>query len=366
MVSALAPRSLAVRARLQRRDFHLEVDFLAEPGITILFGPSGAGKSTLLDCITGLVTPDEGEIFIGARQAFSTKHSINRAPQSRHVGYLFQSAALFPHLTVKRNVEYGILDFLVGPRESAVREILQLFHVGNLADRMPAQLSGGEAQRVALARSLVTNPSALLLDEPLSALDAGLKNSIIADLRAWNAVHEIPILYVTHDRAEVDALGERVITMDQGKIIQQGTPREVLEAPRHSRLAQIAGFENVLEGTIKEIRLDNGVMRVALGGSTTSIEVPLAHAKMGDTVRVAIRAGDILLALERPVGVSARNILHGAIDSLEQRSATIVCRVNAGALFEVHVTLGAARDLHLQPGREVWLVLKTYSCHVVA
>jgi molybdate transport system ATP-binding protein len=341
------------------------VHFLAEPGITILFGPSGAGKSTLLDCVAGLVTPDEGEIFIGAGQAFSTGHGLDRTPRSRHVGYLFQSPTLFPHLTVKRNVEYGILDFMVGSRESAVREILQLFHVDNLADRKPAQLSGGEAQRVALARSLVTNPRALLLDEPLSGLDDDLKNSIIADLRAWNAAHQIPILYVTHDRAEVDALGERVITMDQGKIIQQGIPREVLDAPRHQRLAQIAGYENVLEGTIKEIRLDNGVMRVALQGTTTSIEVPLTYAKMGDSVRVAIRAGDILLALERPIGLSARNILHGTIESQEQRSATIICRVNSGAMFEVHVTLGAARDLNLQPGREVWLVLKTYSCHVV-
>ena len=365
MAGALAPRSLSVRARLQRGDFHLDVNFLAEPGITILFGPSGAGKSTLLDCIAGLVTPDEGEIYIGARQAFSTAHSINRSPQSRHVGYLFQSPALFPHLTVKRNVEYGIFGLPAGPRENAVREILQLFHVANLADRKPAQLSGGEAQRVALARSLVTNPSALLLDEPLSALDAGLKNSIIADLRVWNTLHEIPILYVTHDRAEVDALGERVITMDQGKTLQQGTPREVLDAPRQRSLAQVAGFENILEGTVKEIRLDDGVMRIALKNSTTSIEVPLGHAKLGDPVRIAIRAGDILLALERPMGLSARNILQGTLQSADRRSVTMICKIDAGALFEVHVTLSAARALNLQPGREVWLVLKTYSCHIV-
>jgi len=365
MAIELIRSELGVSVRLARGSFYLDVDFSVPPGITILFGPSGAGKSTLLDCIAGLVAPDEGRIFIANQALVDSAALINIPVQSRHLGYLFQSLALFPHLTAQQNIEYGIAHLSSSDRAAAVSETLKLFRLENLASRKPAQLSGGEAQRVALARSLVTNPSALLLDEPLSGLDADLKNSIVADLRAWNAVHEIPILYVTHDRAEVDALGERVITMDRGKIIQQGIPREVLDAPRHQRLAQIAGYENVLEGTIKEVRLDNGVMRVALQGTTTSIEVPLSYAKMGDSVRVAIRAGDILVALARPAGLSARNILHGAIEALEQRSATIVCRVNAGAMFEVHVTLGAARDLNLQPGREVWLVLKTYSCHVV-
>jgi molybdate transport system ATP-binding protein len=237
--------------------------------------------------------------------------------------------------------------------------------VETLASRRPAQLSGGEAQRVALARALVTNPRALLLDEPLSGLDAELKNSIIADLRLWNAAHRIPILYVTHDREEVDALGEQVVAIDRGKIIRQGIPREVLDAPRKERIALSSGFENILEGTVKEVRLDDGVMRVALNGSTTTIEVPLGYAQPGDSVRVAIRAGDILLALDKPSGLSARNILQGTVQSLEQRSATVICHVLAGTSFEVHLTIGASRSLALRPGNPIWLVLKTYSCHVV-
>jgi len=366
MAAELTSQSLIVSVRLTRGAFHLDVEFSAPPGITIIFGPSGAGKSTLLDCIAGLITPGEGAISTDHLVYFFSREKINLPPQKRQVGYLFQSPALFPHLTAQENIEFGIAHLSNSDRAAAVSEILKLFRLENLASRKPAELSGGEAQRVALARSLVNNPRVLLLDEPLSALDAELKSSIIADLRAWNSAHRIPILYVTHDRAEVDALGERVITIDRGKIVQQGIPREVLEAPRQQRLAQISGFENVLEGTVKEIRLDNGVMRIALQGTTTSIEVPLSYAKIGDLVRIAIRAGDILLALERPVGLSARNILHGTVDSLEQRSATIICRVNAGVLFEVHVTLSAARDLNLRAGREVWLVLKTYSCHVVA
>jgi molybdate transport system ATP-binding protein len=365
MAIELAPRDLRVRARLARGAFHLDVDLLISPGITILFGPSGAGKSTLLDCIAGLVAPDEGEIRISADKVFDSAASVNVSAQCRQLGYLFQSLALFPHLSARQNIEYGISHYPPAAREKAVREILELFHAEKLAARKPPELSGGEAQRVALARALVTNPRILLLDEPLSGLDAGLKNSIIADLRAWNAFHEIPILYVTHDRAEVDALGERVITMDHGKIIQQGIPREVLDAPRQQRLALASGFENILEGTVKEVRLDDGVMRVALKHSSATIEAPLSYAKPGDSVRIAIRAGDILLALEKPSNLSARNILQGKICSLEQRSATIVCKVGAGAVFEVHVTLSAARALGLREGMDLWLVLKTYSCHIV-
>lgn len=366
MASELVQSHLKVRARLARANFHLDVDFSAASGITILFGPSGAGKSTLLDCIAGLISPGEGRISIANELLFDSNTRANVPPHNRRLGYLFQTPALFPHLTAQQNIEYGIAHLSPSDRDAAVSEVQRLFRIQALATRKPTQLSGGEAQRVALARALVTKPRVLLLDEPLSALDTELKNSIIADLRIWNATHRIPILYVTHDRAEVDALGEVVIAMDQGKIVQQGIPRQVLDAPRQQRLAEVSGFENILEGTVKEIRLDDGVMRVALKHSTTSIEVPLGYAKLGDTVRVAIRAGDILLALERPIGLSARNVLQGRLRSAEQRGATMICKIDAGAVFEVHVTLGAARSLDLHPERELWLVLKTYSCHVVA
>jgi len=361
----LRVRVLLSRGAFQLDPFQLDVDFSVPSGITILFGPSGAGKSTILDCIAGLITPDDGEISVGTKELYSARRGTNLPAQQRHLGYLFQSAALFPHLTAKQNVEYGIAHLLATDRNSTVSEVLKLFRIEALASRKPVGLSGGEAQRVALARALVTNPKALLLDEPLSGLDAELKSSIIADLRAWNAAHQIPILYVTHDRAEVDALGERVITMDKGKVVQQGIPRQVLDAPRKESLALASGFENILEGTVKEVRLEDGIMRVALN-SSASIEVPLGHNKPGDTVRIAIRAGDILLALARPTGLSARNILQGTIQSLEQRSVTMICKVFAGAIFEVHVTLGAARALGLRPGSEIWLVLKTYSCHLVS
>jgi molybdate transport system ATP-binding protein len=226
-------------------------------------------------------------------------------------------------------------------------------------------LSGGERQRVALARSLATSPKLLLLDEPLAALDAGMKKSILDDLRVWNAAHEIPILYVTHNRTEVDAVGERVIVLEQGKISRAGAPHDVLDAPRRSSLAQAAGFENLLSGTVEEVRESDGVMRLRIVQSACEIETPLGYVAVGDTAKVAIRAGDILLAIERPSGISARNIISGKIISLAQRGTVVVARVDCGVVFTVHLTPGAKRTLQLREGLAVWLVLKTHSCHIV-
>ena len=364
--------SRALAARVQKsfsgdaaQRFLLDLDVEVSPGITILFGPSGAGKSTLLDCIAGLTQPDAGRIAIDGEALFDSDKNVNVAPQSRRVAYVFQTLALFPHMTVESNVAYGLPDGPDTTKDARLAEILQMFRVEKLRGRKPREISGGEKQRVALARSLVTLPRVLLLDEPLTGLDAGLKASIIDDLRAWNAVHKIPILYVTHSREEVDALGERVIALDHGEIVSEGTPREVLDAPRRRRLAQAAGFENLLSGTVLDLREPDGVMRVRLADATCEIEVPLGHAAPGDQVRIAIRAGDILLATEAPRALSARNVLEGKIISLERRGTLVAARVDCGAIFTVHVTSGAERTLELAAEKKVWLVLKTHSCHFV-
>lgn len=346
--------------------FELDVAFDVFPGITILFGPSGAGKSTLLDCIAGLARPDSGQIVADENVLFDDKRKINIPPQERRIAYVFQTLALFPHLSVEENVGYGLRKLLREEREQRTRDILQAFRVAPLHARKPAEISGGEKQRVALARSLVTRPRVLLLDEPLTGLDAELKASIVEDLRAWNAAQKIPVLYVTHSRDEVDALGERVIAMEQGRVVSAGRPQEVLDAPRKKRLAQAAGFENLLNGRVLDLREADGVMRVGLGEGACEIEVPLGYASVGDRVRIAVRAGDILLGTEQPKGLSARNVIDGKITSLVARGTLVTAQVNCGVEFSVHVTPGAVRTLGLVEGQKVWLVLKTHSCHLVA
>jgi molybdate transport system ATP-binding protein len=227
----------------RHHQFALDVNFTASAGVTVLFGPSGSGKTTILDCIAGLLTPDAGEIRIAGENSaeilFSPKASRNLPAHQRGLGYVFQNLALFPHLTVEKNVSYGLSRFHKPIREQQVTSILESFRIAHLAKQYPDRISGGERQRVALARSLVTKPRALLLDEPLSALDFETKSQIIGDLCDFTRDHRIPIIYVTHAIDEVFAVGETVITLKDGKIVKRGRPGEVLASEREQLISQL-------------------------------------------------------------------------------------------------------------------------------
>ncbi|MBV9887935.1 MAG: ATP-binding cassette domain-containing protein [Acidobacteria bacterium] len=209
--------------RSQRRGprFVLDVTLDFPPGPTIVFGPSGAGKSTLLDCIAGLLKPRRGRITAGEEMFFDSDSGFDVRPERRHIGYVFQSLALFPHMTVQNNVTYGVANLPAEEQNRLAGDILSAFHIDALRERKPDELSGGEQQRVALARSLVTQPRVLLLDEPMSGLDDELKTSITQDLLAWNNEHKIPILYVTHNKEEAAALGGRMIYLKNGRVAEK-------------------------------------------------------------------------------------------------------------------------------------------------
>lgn len=361
------------------REFVLDVAFDAAPGFNILFGASGAGKTTLLDCVAGLTKPDSGRIAIGQRELLNTNDNLDLAVSRRRVGYVFQTLALFPHLSVVENVEYGLASLPKVERARRSSAILDAFHIAHIAQRQADEISGGESQRVALARTLVTDPEVLLLDEPLAALDAPTKSRIIDDLRDWNRAHRIPILYVTHSREEVFALGDRVLVLDAGHIVAQGTPHEVMMAPMQETVAQLVGFENVFDATVESVHPERGTMVCQLmtshiapragetspGWTSVALETPLVRGGVGSPLRVGIRAGDILLATSPPVGLSARNVIPGRITSIEQRDVIVVARVNCRVEMEVHLTLAARDSLQLERGREVWLVIKTHSCHLM-
>ncbi len=363
--------ALALSVEIHKRfsgdsNFELNAKFSVPPGISILFGPSGAGKTTLLDCVAGLTTPDFGWITVAGRAFLDSCSATNLSSRNRIVGYVFQDLALFPHLTVDGNVQYGLASLNVKDRRKRSDAILESFRISHLRSRRPREISGGERQRVALARALVTDPCVLLLDEPLSGLDAMTKSRILDDLRSWNQAHHIPILYVTHNREEVFALGERVLVLENGRIIVQGTPHEVMSAPLQETVAQLAGFENIFDATVAAAHEDRGTMTCRLANSDVELETPLVRADVGTTLRVGIQAGDILLATVKPVGLSARNILPGKIVSLVQRDVIVVAQVDCGVEMSVHLTLAARDSLELQAGREVWLIVKTHSCHLMA
>jgi molybdate transport system ATP-binding protein len=367
-----AERGAALRVQLRKRSaapesspFSINLDFTAPPGITVLFGASGAGKTTVLDCIAGLQQPESGVVAIGGSKLFDSALKQNLPPRRRGVGYLFQTLALFPHMTVQDNVEYGLSKLDPAEREERSREALRSFHIPELGHRRVHEISGGERQRVALARTLVTCPQVLLLDEPLTALDTVTKARIIDDLRAWNDRHQIPILYVTHDREEVFALAERVIALQAGRIVSEGSPHDVLHRPQLESVAQLAGFENVFECTVVVRHPDQGTMTCGIAGSSVMLEAPLTRIDKSLPLSVGIRAGDIMVAISHPHGLSARNVIAGSVRSLQERDVTVVAQVDCGSVFKVHLTPGAVRSLGLQVGSHVWLVIKTYSCHVL-
>jgi molybdate transport system ATP-binding protein len=210
-------------------EFTLQIDLAIESGFTVLFGPSGAGKTSLLNCIAGLVKPEQGRIVLRSRVLFDSANAINIPVEERRIGYVFQTLALFPHLTAKKNIGYGIVDEPESQRRDRVTQILSSFRIAHLAERLPQQISGGERQRVALARTLVTEPQLLLLDEPLSALERDTKLAIIEDLKRWNESRNIPVLYVTHSHGEAAALGGSVVMLKQGRIAGRGESRELLK-----------------------------------------------------------------------------------------------------------------------------------------
>lgn len=351
--------------RDNEESFHLDASFTTAPGFTILFGASGAGKTTVLDCIAGLQKPDSGRIAVDNAALFDSKKGVDLPAHRRQIGYLFQTLALFPHMTVRQNIEYGLSALSSWERDNRTREVAESFGISGLFNRRPSDISGGERQRVALARALVTRPRALLLDEPLTALDAATKARILDDLQIWNKRHAVPILYVTHVREEVYALGDCVLVLEAGKLIADGPPQEVLVRPQQESVAQLAGFENIFECTVVASHPDQGTMTCRIAGTSVSLEVPMSRVDPARPVRVGIRAGDILIATALPQGLSARNVIAGSIVSIWQQDVTVIAEVDCGTKVEVHLTPGACHSLGLNVGMQLWLVVKTYSCHVL-
>lgn len=214
-------------ASASRRQFDLDVHFRSPFGVTVIFGPSGSGKTTVLQCIAGLVPPDSGMISIAGESFYNSAMNLDNPAQQRRVGYVFQDLALFPHMSVARNIEFGARAN-GKTKHQLIADVLERFRISGLARHRPGEISGGEKQRVALARALVTQPRLLLLDEPFTALDDELKTGIISDLKQWLADNPIPVLFVTHDREEARALGDRAVLFKNGKIAGEGAVQEAI------------------------------------------------------------------------------------------------------------------------------------------
>ncbi|MBV9266462.1 MAG: ATP-binding cassette domain-containing protein, partial [Acidobacteriaceae bacterium] len=237
--------------------FDLDIHLQAPAAITVLFGPSGSGKTLTLNCVAGFTKPDHGRILINDRLLFDHATNVHVPPQARRCGYLFQDHALFPHMSVRENLLFAARVSRTGKRGMAqrrlVNELLDAFELGELAGRRPAQLSGGQKQRAALARILVTEPEAVLLDEPARGLDARLKQSFFQVLRDMRERLNCPMLLVTHDLDECFELAEYVCLLDRGQFLQAGRRQEVLSRPSSAEAARLLGIYSIVPGEIRAL-----------------------------------------------------------------------------------------------------------------
>ncbi len=330
------------------------------PRVTILFGPSGSGKTTVLRCLAGLERPDRGFIRFAGQAWFDAETGDCIPPQRRGAGYLFQDYALFPHLTVEGNIAYGLGGLTAADRRQRVAEAVALLGLDGLRARRPAQLSGGEQQRVALARALVRAPCLLLLDEPLSALDAPTREPLRRELRRLLVGLGIPVLLVTHDRVEALALGDDVAILHQGTIQQVGPVEEVFTCPANLDVARIVGVETIEPARV--IQIADGLATVTVGETRL---VAHAGAAVTAAVHVCIRAEDVSLArCESEAGNGNR--LPGLVREVTREGALTRVSLDCGFPLVALLTRQAACQLELRNGQRVIAVVKAEAVHLVA
>lgn len=352
----------AIRARLRvdYADFRLDVD-LALPGrgVTALFGHSGSGKTTLLRCVAGLERGASGQLEINGACWQDSARGLFVPPHRRAIGYVFQDANLFTHLSVRRNLQFGMKRVAAAERRVAWDQAVDLLGIGHLLERMPARLSGGERQRVGMARALLTSPRLLLMDEPLAALDLKRKHEILPYLERLHDELDIPVLYVSHSPDEVARLADHLVLLDQGRAIAQGELRETL-----ARLDLPTAFSDdagvVVEGEIAGHDPAYHLTRLVFpGGEVLVSQRPQA---IGQRLRFRVHARDVSLALERAEGSSISNLLPARVEALAAADtpAHVLVRLDAGGTpLLARITRRSADQLGVAPGKALWAQIKT-------
>ncbi len=340
--------------------FALDAQFrVEEPGIAALFGPSGAGKTTIVNAIAGLFRPNEGRIAVADRIVFDSRAGIFLPPRVRRVGYVFQEARLFPHMSVDDNLRFGWRR--AEPRASTDEfdHVVHMLGLEPLLARKPAKLSGGEKSRVALGRALLASPSLLLLDEPLAALDAARKAEIFPYLERLRDETRLPMIYVTHSLDEATRLANRLIVIRDGRVAAQGSVFDLLPDLEFSALLGVPSYGAVLEATVIAERAAEKL--TVLGFDGGELLVPRLGRAIGTRLRVRLRAEDVMIARERPLSISANNVLETMVSSVRRDGeghADVQLRCG-NTKFVARITEASVMRLAVEPGMTVYAVVKS-------
>jgi molybdate transport system ATP-binding protein len=352
---------LSVAVKKRRGSFSLDARFeLPTPGVVALFGRSGCGKTTLVNAIAGLLDADSGRVALDDLLLLDTEQRLNVPPERRRIGYVFQDARLFPHLSVAANLKYGERRARP-PCFVTLDDVAGLLDLGRLMDRRTHQLSGGERQRVAIGRALLSQPRLLLLDEPLASLDAARREEVLPYLETLRDQLAIPMVYVSHDFDEVMRLATYVVLMESGNTIAQGG---VGEMSLNRDLRSIIGADAVgaiVDGTVLGVDPASGLLRVKLGHGELRVEA--AHVAAGAALRVQLLARDVIVATREPRHLSVRNSLTGVIRAVtsDDADSDLIAIDVGGTMIMARVTKAATRDLGLEPGLPAWALVKAVS-----
>ncbi len=354
---------MEIHVHYQRQNFALDVEMtLQDQGVTGIYGPSGAGKSTLLSVIAGLIQPVSGRLMLDRQVLFDSEKCINVPVHKRRIGIVFQDSRLFPHLNVRDNLNYGFNCLAKKEQRLEFSKIVDLLEVGHLLTQKPHQLSGGEKQRVALGRALLTSPRLLLLDEPLASLDVRLKHQILPFLRRVKDEINIPMIYVSHAIDEILYLTSQIAMLDRGKLLAVGKFQEVIHDEQVLALAQSLGLENVLHTTICEHHPNYGYTAATIGPQ--KISMPPMNAAIGSQLSVTIAASNIALSTGKIEEISIQNQLVGTVSAIQHVGTRMLVSVDiGGAELIVEITAKALLDMRIEHGSTVYCLIKTQSIH---
>lgn len=351
--------NLSVALRHQFPEFSLDAAFEAGGGLTAIMGRSGAGKTTVANAVAGLFQPDVGKVAVAGETLLDTATSINQPTHRRRIGYVFQEARLFPHLTVRRNLLYG--KWFAGASGAEFGRIVEMLGIGPLLRRRPGALSGGEKQRVALGRALLSDPRLLVMDEPLAALDTQRKAEIIPYLERLRDEAGKPILYVSHSTSEVARLATTVVMIDAGRVVACGDAADVLSDPSLARAMPIREAGAVLTATVASHDDADGLSELKV--SAGNLFLPKVDAAPGAKLRIRVEAHDVLLFRGAPVGGSALNVLPVTVTSIRQGEGpgAIIGLLAGEDPLIARITRRSVRNLNLSKGTVCYAVLKSTS-----